>query len=63
MIGHVHRRQLKRSGRTDCNVIKAWLYPGRMATLMVTLLLLTVLAILLFLCYIGPDLIDSRQRS
>ena len=29
---------------------------------MVTLLLLTVLAILVFLCCIGPDAIDSRHR-
>jgi hypothetical protein len=29
---------------------------------MVTLLLLAVLAILVFLCFIGPDAIDSRHR-
>jgi len=29
---------------------------------MVTLLLLTVLAILVFLCFIGPDVIDTRPR-
>jgi hypothetical protein len=29
---------------------------------MVTLLLLTVLAILIFLCFIGPDVIDPRHR-
>jgi hypothetical protein len=29
---------------------------------MVTLLLLTVLAILVFLCFFGPDAIDSRHR-
>ena len=29
---------------------------------MITLLLLTVLAILLFLCFIGPDAIDSRHH-
>jgi len=28
----------------------------------ITLLLLTVLAILIFLCFIGPDVIDSRHR-
>jgi len=29
---------------------------------MVTLLLLTLLAILVFLCFIGPDVIDPRHR-
>ena len=29
---------------------------------MVTLLLLTILAILIFLCFIGPDVIDPRHR-
>jgi hypothetical protein len=29
---------------------------------MVTLLLLTVLPVLVFLCFIGPDAIDSRYR-
>ncbi len=29
---------------------------------MITLLLLTVLAILIFLCFIGPDVIDSERR-
>jgi hypothetical protein len=29
---------------------------------MVMLLLLSVLAILIFLCFIGPDVIDSRHR-
>jgi hypothetical protein len=29
---------------------------------MVTLLLITVLAILVFLCFIGPDVMDSRHR-
>jgi hypothetical protein len=29
---------------------------------MIMLLLLTLLAILLFLCFIGPDVIDSRHR-
>ena len=29
---------------------------------MVTLLLLTVLAILVILCFVGPDVIDTRQR-
>jgi hypothetical protein len=29
---------------------------------MVTLLLLTILAILVFLCFIGPDVIDPRHR-
>jgi hypothetical protein len=29
---------------------------------MVTLLLLTVSAVLVFLCFIGPDVIDSRHR-
>jgi hypothetical protein len=29
---------------------------------MITLLLLTLLAILVFLCFIGPDVIDSRHR-
>jgi hypothetical protein len=29
---------------------------------MVTLLLLSMLAILVFLCFIGPDVIDSRHR-
>jgi hypothetical protein len=29
---------------------------------MVTLLLLTVLAILVFLCFMGPDVIDPRRR-
>jgi hypothetical protein len=28
---------------------------------MVTVLLLTVLAVLAFLCFIGPDAIDSRH--
>jgi hypothetical protein len=30
---------------------------------MVTLLLLPVLAVLVFLCFIGPDAIDSRHRQ
>jgi len=29
---------------------------------MVTLLLLTILAILIVLCFIGPDVIDPRDR-
>jgi hypothetical protein len=29
---------------------------------MVTLLLLTILAILIFLCFIGPDVIDPGHR-
>ena len=29
---------------------------------MITLLLLTVLAILVLLCFIGPDVIDPRRR-
>ena len=29
---------------------------------MVTLLLLTILAILILLCFIGPDVIDLRRR-
>ncbi len=29
---------------------------------MVTLLLLTVFAILVFLCFVGPDVIDPRHR-
>jgi hypothetical protein len=29
---------------------------------MVTLLLLTVFAILVFLCFAGPDVIDTRHR-
>ncbi len=29
---------------------------------MVTFLLLAVLAILVFLCFIGPDVIDPRHR-
>jgi hypothetical protein len=29
---------------------------------MVTLLLLTILAILILLCFIGPDVIDSSHR-
>ncbi len=29
---------------------------------MIMLLFLTVLAILIFLCFIGPDVIDSRHR-
>ena len=29
---------------------------------MVTLLLITALAILVFLCFTGPDVIDSRRR-
>jgi hypothetical protein len=29
---------------------------------MVTLLLLTILAILIFLCFVGPDVIESRHR-
>jgi hypothetical protein len=29
---------------------------------MVTLLLLTILAILIFLCFIGPDVIDPGRR-
>ncbi len=29
---------------------------------MIMLLLLTVSAILIFLCFIGPDVIDSRHR-
>ena len=29
---------------------------------MVTLLLLTILAILILLCFIGPDIIEPRRR-
>jgi hypothetical protein len=29
---------------------------------MVTLLLLTILAILILLCFIGPDVIETRHR-
>jgi hypothetical protein len=29
---------------------------------MVTLLLLTILAILIFLCFVGPDVIEPRHR-
>jgi hypothetical protein len=29
---------------------------------MVTILLLTILAILTFLCFIGPDVIETRHR-